>query len=645
MDDVTRTDEEKILIEARERFRHAQNAESENRDEAVDDLRFRAGEQWPQKLKAERERDGRPCMTTNKLPAYIRQVVNEIRQIRPSIKVRPVDGQSDPETAEILNGMIRAIEADSSAESAYDWAAEYAATMGWGYWRVTTDYADDVSCDQVIKIERIRNPFGVYVDPAAKQQDGSDMRYAFIVEQMPRAAFDKQYPDATGEWSEGGEETKEWWWNEEHVRIAEYWCVKEENYVVSLVPDGMGGSSIVPEAIEGAPQRTVTDRKVVQYLMTGGEILETNEWPGRYIPICRVVGDELDIEGELILKGMVRDAKEPVRAYNYHRSAEIERTALYSKAPWIGPEGFDVNPKWKLANKKNYATLTYKPVPGAPDGGRPTREPPPEASSAMITQTQLASDEVKQILGLHDASMGAQSNEISGVAINRRRAEGDVSNFHFVDNLAKAMTYCGKVLVDLIPKIYTGERIVRILRPDGTDESVQLNKPYIDNQMRERNFNLTAGRYDVTVDIGPSYATQREEAADSIMEFMRAMPQAAQVAGDLVAKNMDWPDADEISKRLKLLMPPEILANENPQFKAAMQQKDQQLQMMQGQLQQAMQAIQQLQQALGDKSREADIKAADLANKVQKTLNDYAVDMTKLELEAGRDLAREGVAY
>lgn len=633
-----------VIKTARERFRHAQDAESENRDAALDDLEFVEGEQWPDDVKTEREKEGRPCLVINKTPLYVRQIVNDIRQIRPSIKVRPVDSQSDPETAEVINGMIRAIEQDSSAESAYDWAAEYAVKCGFGYWRITTDYEHDDSFDQCVKVERVRNPFAVYVDPAAQNQDASDMRYAFVMERMSKDAFQEKYPGKDVSSFSEGDKDDDWWWGEDHVRVAEYWSVETDQITLSLIVDPMTGQQMVVDAdIEDAiSTRTVEKRRVIQRIISGSEVLEETEWPGKYIPIIRVLGREVDIEGEQRLKGLVRDMKDAQRQYNYMRSASVERIALAPKAPWVGPEGSFQNPKWRTANKKNHAYLEYKPV----GNSAPWRDKPPEVSSGLVAEIQAASEELKAITGIYDAGIGARSNEVSGVAIDSRRSETDVANFDFVDNLARAMTYSGKILVDLIPKIYGTARMVRIVKPDGQDEAVQLNQAYIDPKtQRQRNIDLTAGKYDVAVDIGPSYATQRKEAVSSMLDVLKAFPAAAQVTGDLVAKNFDWPGADEIAKRLKLLLPPEILMDENPAFKQALMQKDQQIQQLAQQVQMLTAQAQQMAVEIQNKMVDAKVKEGDLRRKIAKDIMDHHVDMTDLELKAARDLTPAGMAY
>ena len=634
-----------VLATAKERFRHCQDYESENRRDAVEDLHFVDGDQWPDQIKSEREKDNRPCLTINRIPHFVRQVVNDIRQIRPAIKARPVDSNGDPETAEMINGMIRAIEQESSAESAYDWAAEYAIEMGWGYWRINIDYVDGESFDQCLKIERIRNPFSVYIDPAAQNQDGSDMRYAFVVENMSKSAFESKYPGKESS-SDGfawtSTEDQNWWYGEDTVRVAEYWEVKEEFYTLILATNPLTGEQDrfigeIPEGFEEVARRKASKKSIISRIMTGREVLEETPYVGEYVPIVRVLGREKDIEGEVKLKGMVRDLQDPQRQYNYFRSASTERVALYAKAPYIGPKGAFKSPKWRSANTKSYPFLEY-------DGDvPPQRQPPPDISPGFANEVMTTAEELKAITGIYDAGIGNRSNEISGVAIDSRKLESDVSNFDFVDNLARAMTYSGKILVDLIPKVYSGPRIVRTLSQSGEDEMVKLNEPYIDGQQRNRQYMLEVGKYDVSVDVGPSYTSQRQEASKSMMEVLKHFPQAAEVVGDLMVKNFDWPGADEISKRLKTLLPPELLKNESPAVAQMMRQKDMELQQLGQQMQMVLQQNQALMQELQNKQGELAVKEEDVRRKIAKDLMDHREGMTDLEIKANKDLGQYGV--
>jgi len=649
MTDKTEAD---ILKRATERFDRAIEAESDNRASFEEDVRFSNGDQWPEDILRERKAKRKPCLTINKIPAFIRQVTNEARQMRPAIKVRGVDSAGDPEQAEILNGMIRAIEQASNAEAAYDWAVEYAVRGGWGYWRIDVDYEDDNSFEQCIQINRVRDHLSVYLDPDAEQADGSDARWGFIVDWVDEEQFRADYPDADTEWFAGLDDRHDQWYTDGKVRIAEYYEIEEARVKQLQLSDGsvvyedeamQNVDAYLQAGIAPVQERDAVRKTLVHRLITAGNVLEETRYEGRsYVPLVRVVGEELWEDGRMLYQGMVKDMKDPQRQFNYWRTASAERGALSTKSPWIGPKGSFEDPKWQTANVENYAYLEYDPQAG---GDRPWREPGLDVSAAFVQEVMQASDDLKAVTGIYDSSMGNQSNEIAGVAIKERRRESDVANFHYLDNLGRAMRYTGKILVELIPLIYAGPRVMTILQEDGAEEEVQLNQPYYDpNKNRERMIDLSAGKYDVSVDVGPSYATQREEAASSMMELLSAFPQAAPVIGDLVAKNMDWPDADTISERLKLLLPPEVAQGENPQIAQIIAQKDQEVQMAQQQVGMAQQQLQAMMQELQSRDREHQLKLAELEEKIRKNDLDHVQKMSKLEGEYQTPLP-EGQIY
>lgn len=623
-----------IIELALERYARCIDAEQRNRELAIEDLRFANGEQWPEHIKKERDSEQRPCLTINRTQRYIKQVVNDIRQVRPAIKTRPVDSVADPETAEVMNGMIKAIEQSCNAEIAYDWATESAVTMGWGYFRITCDYTDPESFEKDIIIKRVANPFAVYLDPDRDEPDGSDAKYGFVVDTMPRDSFEEQYPEASSEWSKEGElgTGKEGWFTEDTVRVAEYWCLEEKAEKLSQLPDG----SLFWGEIEGAiAVRDSVKTTLVQRIITGQEVLEENSYPWKYIPIIPVIGEEANIEGETLYKGLVRDLKDPARLYNYSRSAAAERTALSPKAPWTGPKGAFKNPKWRTANSRNHPYLEWDTEAVQKAGGHiPKRTDPPQLDMGLIQEIQHASQEFKDVSGIYDAGLGDRSNEVSGTAINARKVQSDIANFHFVDNLARAMRHAGRVILNMIPTIYSEERIVRILKPNGDEETVKVNGQYIDPKTQKaKHFDLKAGRYDIAVDIGPSYATQRQEAVESMLEVLKAFPQAATVMGDLLAKNMDWPEADEFAKRLKLLLPASIAAEENPEIRRIQQNYEQTIQQGKQYIGMLENTIQDLSDKLSDKDKEISIKLGDLKRKIAKDRDDAAIALTELELE------------
>ena len=606
---------EAFLAEARKRFEYVTMAESFNRQQAIDDLRFKDGDQWPAQIKSERTIEKRPCLTINKMKTFVHQITNDQRQNRPAINVSPVGDKSDPETAKMLKGLIRQIERQSNGDIAYDTGFDNAVSNGWGYWRITTEYESDVSFDQVLRIGRIRNPFRVYLDPDRQEPDGSDAEYGFISDLIPRAEFKRDYPQADPcEWSEGamGDTMRDWSTNT-HVRVAEYYKFKYRKRKLLALLNGHIGyedelAPEIAEAIKLDPSQIVREREVQArqlfwYKITAKEILEEQELPGKWIPIVECVGDEIDIEGKVSRAGLIRDAKDPQRMYNFWVTSETEMVALAPKAPWIMEEGQveGHEKRWQQANVKSHPYLLYK---GTSIGGKPAPAPqrqqftgPPTA----IVQAKIgAAQDMQAATGVRfDATLNERMHDESGRAIRELKRVGELGNFHYVDNLARSLRHTGRILIDLIPKYYDTQRVLTILREDGTEEQVMIDpqqtKPFStrdDPESKVRKiYNPKVGEYDVAVTIGPSFATKRVEAADSMVQFIRAVPNAAPLIGDLIAKNLDWPGAPEIAERLATMLPPQVqekqMENLPPEAKGIVMGLKQQLQQMQQQLQQA----------------------------------------------------------
>jgi hypothetical protein len=605
--------DEDLLRQGREAFTRCKDAEDHNRDTALEDIKFaRLGEQWPSAIIKQRELEHRPCLTINKLPAFIRQVVNDARQNKPSIKVHPADSAADVETAEIMNGLIRNIEYSSNADVAYDTAVECAVGGGFGYFRIGLDYAFDDTFDMDITIERVANPFAIYGDPNSTSADSSDWDVAFVVDRMAKSEYKRKYKgkaavdwDDTDAWSEAGDD----WRDDETVMIAEWWMREEVERTIVKLDDGrvfdkdalaededlQFGLSSGLLTIVG--ERKTKGHKVTQRIMSGAEILETNEWPGKFIPIVPVYGDEFDIEGKRYLRSLIHSAKDAQRMFNYWRTTSTELVALSPRVPYLGEEGaFDVDDNWSTANTVSHPYLEY-----AKGSTPPQRQPLDMGVAAGALQEALnASDDMKSIIGLYDASLGARSNETSGKAIMARQREGDVATFHFIDNMARAIRHAGRIIIDLIPKVYDAPRIVRVIGEDGSEEAKQVNQPApkIDREtgqpVREEvtdpntgetfmqavmaMHDLTVGKYDLTVTTGPSFTTRREEAAAQMTEMIRAYPDAAPYIADILAKNFDWPGADEIAERFKAMRPQQGQQGLPPEVQKGLQQMQQQLQ-------------------------------------------------------------------
>jgi len=589
------------LKEAQEAFQLAQESEADNRAEALDDLRFaRLGEQWPKEMEAKRRRDGKPCLTINRLPAFIRQVVNDARQNKPSITVHPADSKSDPETAEIISGLIRNIEYASDADVAYDTALESAVTTGLGYFKIGLDYAHDDTFDLDLKIEAVPDPTTIYADPRSTSFDSSDWDVAFEVEPMSKDRFEAMFKGADPvNWSVDYHGVGSPWLDEEQVMVAAWWTREEaKSKLLALAAPGAEPQVVAEEVYKARKdefdalgltvlrEREVTGWKVKRRLITGAEVIEESEWPGRFIPIVPVYGDVVVVDGKRQFRSLVRDAKDPQRMFNYWRTVSTEMVALAPRAPFIGRKGaFDTDAeKWSTANTESHSYIEY-------DGAEaPQRQGFVGPPAGALQEALNASDDMKSVMGLYDASLGAKSNETSGRAIIARQREGDTSNFHYIDNLSRAIKHAGRILIDLIPRVYSAPRIVRVLGADMKPQTVPVNQPHEaqDDQGNaiQRIYELGAGKYDLTVEAGPSYTTKREEAASQMIEFVRAFPAAAPVMGDLLAKNLDWQDADEIAKRLQSLLPP-AAQGQNPQLMQAqqqMQQMGQQLQQLQAEL-------------------------------------------------------------
>jgi hypothetical protein len=493
---------EEILTVARSRMNTAMTAFSQTREDELDDLRFYAGSpdnqwQWPADVLQTRGAvqgqtiNARPCLTINKLPQHVHQVTNEQRMNRPGIKVIPADDEADVDVAEVFNGVIRHIEYISDADVAYDTACENQVSYGEGYIRLLTEYCDENSFDQDIKIGRIRNSFSVYMDPLIQDPTGADAKWCFVTEDLPKAEYERLYPDAapiSTLMSLGvGDQSIAQWIGENTIRIAEYFYIEYEKQTLNLYPGNQTAFSGTPEdktlrMMFGKPIRSrEADRKKVKWCKINGyDILEEREWAGAYIPVVRVVGNEFEVDGRMYVSGLVRNAKDAQRMYNYWVSQEAEMLALAPKAPFIGYggqfEGYEK--QWKTANTNNWPYLEVNPDVTDGQGAvlpLPQRAQPPMASSGLLQAKAGAAEDIKSATGQYNASLGMTSNERSGKAILARQREGDIGTYHYVDNLARAIRHIGRQLVDLIPKIYDTERIARIIGEDGEPSTVKMN--------------------------------------------------------------------------------------------------------------------------------------------------------------------------
>lgn len=568
--------EEELIARARDRFDHSMSVFGETYEEMIDDLHFLNGEQWPQALKAKRENDNRPCLRINKLPQFVDRVQGDMRQARPAIKLRPVDDHADEETAEILSGIIRNIETQSDAEAIYDSGGEAMVQCGYGAWRVGTDYISNNTFDQEIVITPVKNQFGVLLDANAKLWDRSDGRFGFVFEDMPRSLFEKRWPKKDPiPWDKGGKDLGDWT-TERTIRVAEYFEKDIETSRLYLIhrrgEDRPEAVQELPPGEEGVDwtklnERDVESAKVFWYRISGRQILEGPvEVPGGMIPIVPVYGKCINIQNKSHFYGLVRHAKDSQRLYNYYRSMDAETIALAPKAPWImtpkmlGPH----RRQWLEANERNFAYLLFEPDPNMP-GQMPQRNIPQISNQAVMQNVMIADQELHDTIGLQLANLGKKSNEQSGRAVEARAKEGEVGQFTYVDNQIRAIKHTARIIVSMIPHVYDTQRIQRIIGEDGVAKNVKINQPTDDEQKEgERKvFDVTTGKYDVTVTAGPSYQTQRQESVAALLDFAQILePQQRSVIAHKIAESSDWHGAQEISDLLKKLLPPGIIEPE-----------------------------------------------------------------------------------
>jgi hypothetical protein len=579
------------------------SAEAENRRDGLDDDKFYSGDQWSANDRARRNAERRPCLTLNKFPVLVKQVTNDQRQNRPTIDIHPVGDKGDVDAARIYRGLIREIERDSYADQAYDTGFESAARKGWGYWRIMPEFESPETFDQVLRIKRILNAYSVYFDPDAMEIDGRDGKFCFITEMIDRDEFKVEYPGADPiPWSTGGfgDQLRNWV-DQYSIRIAEYYETILKPRELVLLSNGYEGwhddlNKETLSSYEIIDKRRVLVPKIMWYKITAKQILDRTRWLGQWLPVVRCVGDEMVIDGRIKRWGLVRQAKDAQRSYNYFRTSEVERIALMPKAPYIVAEGQleGYEGVWKEANTKSHPFLPYR-VTGL-DGHLvppPRREPPVGVDAGDAAIAQNAQQDMLTTTGVRfDATLNERTYDESGRALRELRRSGDIGSFNLVDNLIHSLRHTGEIFVDAIPKYYVRPgRVLTILREDNSEEQIRLNpnaeKPVMDvtdpnTQRVVRAFDPTVGHYGVTVTIGPSYATRRIETAESMMDFLRAIPSAAPLISDLVVKNLDWDGAEEIATRLAKTLPPGInqpeMRDVPPQIQAILSQMQQQVQ-------------------------------------------------------------------
>lgn len=640
-------DLEELLERVKARYDLMVEADEDNRDLAMADMKFVnvPGEQWDPNMK--KARGARPCYEFNKLRVSGKRIINNMRANRPAAKVRPVEG-GDKQGAEFREGLLRNIWNRSDGESITDYQAEYQVNGGMCAWRITTEYADDDVFEQDIWVRNIENPFAVHCDPSAKDVMKRDAEDWLLSERISHAAFERRFPKAEKIDFEAADkyEDDDDWIDEETVRIAEYWYRKPHEKEIWQLQDGTVVDSESDEArgILAAGEDLIKKRRVVKthkicwVIANGQEIIEgPTEWAGKHFPFVMVYGEYVVIDGHTYWWGLPRFAKDAQRSYNVARTAISETIAQAPKGKVYATttQVAGLEEQWKEAHQQNHPYVLYNPDPKAP--GPPVRVGGADVPVALIQESQLASDEIKAVTGIFDASIGAKSNETSGRAIYARQQQGEIATFNYEDNMSKGVQRTYEILLDLIPNVYDTERELRVLGADGAENYIRINQMVFDPATGEavRINDITHGKYDVTVTTGPNFATQRQEAAEVYSELVSRMPEIMGVAGDYIMKSMDLPYADQIADRMKALLPPQIQAsmNEGKEIPPEVQQ-------MMAQAQQAMAMAEQAAQQAQQMAVEAE-KEQSLSKQAKAEIKVEVANLEKARAEFDTHVAQE----
>lgn len=656
---ASESDDEKIVSEAKKRFKRCQEWESTARSNGLADLRFVNGDsrnlwQWEESIRQARATDNKPMLTVNKTRQHCLNILNDARQNKSAIKIIPTGDEATYESAKIYEGVVRHIEYISDAQSSYQHGLKYAVQAGIGYWRVVTDFLDDDSFDQEIFIRRVRDPFTVYLDPDIREKDGSDASFGFIFDDMSHDQFKVQHPgfdEVVGQEALSGQEEFDGHWvDKERVRVVEYFRAipKKDELVAYELEDSEGrvisgvvkrsemDAELLKVAIDhpATKTRAIVDTQIEWLLIAGNKVIDRRPWLGKYVPIVRIIGEETIIEGKLDRKGHVRALLDPQRIYNFMTSGQVEFSGVQSKIPFVGAaqaiEGYETY--WRNANQENFSILPYNHLDVNGEViPPPQRMPPPMPSQAYQLGMQNAAEEMRLVSGQYQADMGAPGNERSGVAIQQRQRQGDNATYHYIDEQSSSIKFTGKVLIDLIPKIYDTERVKKIMGEDGSETLVKidpkapqaLQQQQIGRDKFQAIFNPGVGKYEVESDIGPAYATRRQEAFNAFSQIATGNHELMMLIGDLMFKNADFPGADEIAERLRRMLPPNVTGEgPNPQMV---------------QLQQQIQALTKLldatTQKLADKSRDQ------MMEEQQKRLDAGKVDVSAYDAQTKRLVA------
>jgi hypothetical protein len=689
----TQRDKARDFIDlALKRWKRSADAEAEYRKNALADRKFIASTHWPEDIDRIRKEANRPTLTINRLIQPKRQITNQQREARPGIQINPVDGGADVASAEVRQGLIRNIETNSDADVVWGTACNDQVDMGRGWMRIVTEYASadanpnelsEAIFQQEIRLKRIRNMFSVYPDPGCTEFDYSDGKFLFITDHLLWEDYEDKYREVSsltkaslGDHRAVGDAAPHWL-DSEGVTVAEYFYVETVKETIALVeipppagsPEGTPAQRLVipkpkdvPEGVKVLNERDIMRRQVKWCVINAIEVLEGNDdltegrdFPCRWIPVVPVLGDEVIVDGKVDYRGLVRDAKDQNFAYDVQVSSMVELIALTPKSPFMGTvEQFEgLEDIYSTLNVKNYAMLPYKP---AMHNGQLL--PPPQrlqfepAIQAVVLAAQHFDGDIKATTGFHDASLGERGPQESGRAIMARQRQGEIGNSLYMDNLGRAMRHVGRILLDMIPRIYDAPRVERILGADDQSKTVGLHAGQspgaVASLQREgvaQIYDLTSGRHDATISIGASFQSRRQETAEMMTQAISANPSLLPLIGDLYFENVDTPGAKKIAERLKKVLPKELQDEQDgkqpipPQVQQQMAAAEQQIKQMGEQLQQAKMLIETEAQKL---AAQGQIKAMEIQSRERMEQAKIAAELQLAQIHAQAELVKVG---
>lgn len=634
-----------LIAEARERWNLCNEAEDAQRKAVVAAKAFRAGDQWDKGLRVSRQGGSgiqglppmppRPCLTVDRLSQPVRQISNTIKTADFGFTVLPTSKGANEQVADILKGYLRRVQNNARGESPIEWAADQAIEGGIGWFRIRTDYVhkswDGVPTEQVfdqeLVLERITNNLSVYCDPYAMKPTRTDARFMFVTEDLSREELKRRYPKADLKGLEDFSATgnnPQGWVTDKSIRIAEYWRVTYQDRAFVWLKNGKIVEGSVAKGADVRMTRTMKVPVVKGSIINAVEELEPFDWVGSRIPLIPILGEELNVDGTVRLRGIIEEGMDAQRMVNYTYSGAMEQFALAPRSPILA-EARSVSGYKRIWENANLYPFSYLPFDSwDTDNGRAL--PPPVRSPADMGQTiaaaaqlmQVSEECVKATTGYWDPSLGNNPRQHSGRAIQSLQAQSDLSSSNYPSNVQRALISAAELMLEVIPKITRPGQIIHILGMDDQPEQVMVGKvfntqqggqpqPSIDPTTGQplspevaalssglhKFYDLNNGTYSVTVVMGKANATKLEEGSAALGDLIPHMPpEMAMIAIPEYVKQLSFNGANKLAEMLTKALPPAL----QPQPEGPLPPQAQQIiQGLQGQLQQATQAANEVQ--------------------------------------------------